>query len=102
MNIKHELRPRTKASPQTSPEEKARQGRQHSGALRTPSQKPESQTNLGPIWFLALLSGLRISFLQPYARGSTLAVVTLCSQHSTLFVHFPTDSRWTVSLVHFP
>lgn len=93
MNIKHELCPCTKERLQTSREKAARQGRQCGGPLRTLSQEPEPQTDLGPIWFLALLSGLRINFPQPCVRGRTLAVLTLCSQRSTLFLHFPTESR---------
>lgn len=66
-----------KDSLQTSPEKVAKQGRQHGSALSTLSQKPEPQTNLGPVWFLALLSGLFIHFLQPYVCGSTYSHGTL-------------------------
>lgn len=102
MNIKHELCPRTKERPQTSPEKAARQGRPCGGPLRTLSQKPEPQTNLGPIWFLALLSGLRTNFPQPCVCGRRLAVLRLCSQHSTLFLHFPTRGVELFHLYIFP
>lgn len=67
MNTKHELCPRTKESPQTSPEKTARQGKQRRGALRTLIRKPEPQTNVGPIWFLALLSERFPTALRTYS-----------------------------------
>jgi len=71
------------------PAMRRRPGRQCSGALRMLLWKPQPQTDLGPMWLPALPGKLPINFLQPYTRGSTLAGVMLCSQHSNALSPFP-------------